>query len=144
GYNQISQISWITSLLNSVKIKLLLLNPLPERFENTSTSLRKAMEVLLPYIKDGALSVSYLSSHLDDADLLCVPIAIANPSDEGGKLWFGENRLSSLNVSSSIGDIFSLSPTKFFTVVDKLRVEFDRNCYGADYFSTRAPVWVYK
>lgn len=144
GYNMISQISWVLNLLSHTKIKLLLLNQLPDRFENTSTPLRKAMEVLLPYIKDGALSVSYLSSQLDDADLLCLPIAMANPSDEGGKLWFGESRLSSLNISSLTGDIFSLSPTKFSTVVDKLKSDFDRNCYSTDYFSTRTPVSVYK
>ncbi|ABC31706.1 Distinct helicase family with a unique C-terminal domain including a metal-binding cysteine cluster [Hahella chejuensis KCTC 2396] len=143
-YSQVSQISWIINLLSTTKIKLLLLNPLPERFENTSTSLRRAIEVLLPYIKDGALSVSYLSTSLNDSELLCLPLAMANPSDEGGKLWFCENRLTSLNVHSLTGEIFKLSPSKFSKVVESLLTDFDNNSYEASYFRARAPINVYK
>lgn len=143
-YEQISDISWMINLLSSTKVKLMLLNPLPEQFENTSTSLRRAMEVLLPYIKDGGLSVSYFSSSLSDSELLCLPLAMVNPADEGGNLWFSENRLSSLNVSSLIGKVFKLPPSRFSDVVDRLLSDFDSNCYNTSYFQTRSPVSLYK
>ncbi|MCG8314045.1 MAG: DEAD/DEAH box helicase [Pseudomonadales bacterium] len=143
-YSQISQISWLVNLLNETRIKILLLNPLPERFENTSKPLRRAMDVLLPYLKDGALEISYISSSLDDTSLLCLPFAMTNPSTEAGKVWFGEYRFSSLNVDGLKGDIFTLPPSEFSSVIDGLVTDFAKNRYEADYFASRAPVGLYK
>ena len=135
---------WVINLLSKVKVKVLLHNGLPKKFENTPASLRAAIDYLKPYISDGALDVSHISTKLTDEQIMCTPFAVGLSKDEeAGSLWFGE---ATFNINSSTkisGDIYLLAKKHYGPVVSLLLSDLERNKYSPNYFTSRAPFGVY-
>ncbi|BCD99225.1 DEAD/DEAH box helicase [Marinagarivorans cellulosilyticus] len=140
------QVGWLLNLLSSnVKVSILLLNKLPDKFDKTPSFLRKVLELLRPYVEQGNLRISFVSEGIDESDLSCVPFAMGNyESPEEGCLWFGSGGFSCLNVVEYSDSVFTLKPNQFSTVVDRILIDVEKNVYPLEYFTSRSPVQVFR
>lgn len=140
-----SQVAWLINLLScNAKVTILLLNELPDRFDKTPPHLRRAIELIRPYIEQGNLRISHISANIDESDQSCMPFALANAEhSEQGCLWFGSGGFSSLNTSEYSDSVFTLKPFEFGPVVEKILSDAKENQYETKYFSSRLPVQVF-
>lgn len=137
-------LDWLINLLSKVKVKILLLNELPNKFENTPASLRAAIDYLKPYISDGVLDVSHISTKLTDEQLMCIPFAIGLGKDEeADSLWFGNATLNFNSNNKVCGEIYQLAKKDYAPVVALLLSNLEKNRYSPDYFSSRSPFGVF-
>lgn len=137
-------LAWLIELLSKVKVKVLLHNALPKQFENTSTALRAVMEYLRPYITDGLLDISFISSKLNDEQIMCLPFAVGcGETEDADFLWFSDKPLSSNSSNRISGDVYRLPRTAYADVITLLLTDLDKNKYSPDYFTSRSPFGVY-
>ncbi len=143
----INDIAWLIDLLNKNKsISILITNPLPRKFDDTSGGLRKLIRYLTPYILDKKLKIAYMNLidlDVNDENIIDIPFAVGNLGSNG-KLWFSNESSDSLTSFGVNGDIFTLPRDKFSPVVELLLSEVEKNTYPDKYFEKRNPIKIYK
>lgn len=139
----IDDISWLLKLLtNNKKVTIIVTSALPVKFDNTSTGMRDCIRYLTGYINSGLLTIATVKD-IPESERCNVPFAIGR-SGKSGQLWFTNEVLSSITNFDISGDIFTLPEVEYFTVVNTLISESEKNIYSEDYFEQRQPVKILK
>ncbi|WP_461534712.1 DEAD/DEAH box helicase [Spongorhabdus nitratireducens] len=135
-------IKWLLDLLNQgKKVSLLLTEPLPDKFNKTSSGLRSLMHYLIAYIRDGQLNIAY-SEALNKRDPAFEPFAIGNP-ESNSTFWFTMSPFKALNALAVNDTVLSMGESEFVQS-DFYQSEVASHRYEADYFLKRQPVLIHK